>query len=184
MYSTQSNDNPPHRYTHSLTGIPPKALASQYFITNKSSWGLIEQFYLEPLRAMTGHNAFICLTACFPLYEKYLRKSLPLGEEGHFSKGQPVFKSMGKHWGISADQAFEFWQHWRNGLQHRAMPNSGDNYRTCLKRDKHRALTVDKDGHLTLDPWLFRDKIITLLEESKKIWKDSDFPLLEERVLK
>jgi hypothetical protein len=171
---------PPHDPFPCYTGIGPNATAPQYFATPKNNWELVEQYYLKPLCAMSGHQAFVCLTICFPLYEKLLRKTLSINDEEKFSKDHKVFKEMGTHWDISTDVAFEFWQHWRNGLLHRAMPKTGDGYRSWLAPNGDKALTVDKDGHLSIQPWLFRDQIVALLEKSKGIWKDSDFPLLQE----
>jgi hypothetical protein len=162
------------------TGIPPKDFKNEVIATPKSNWELVEQYYLAPLRAMKGHEAFVCLTVCFPLYEKLLRKTLGISDDEKFSQGHRVFENIGKEWQISAEHAFQFWTHWRNGLLHRGMPKADAKFTTWLTPYGDRAITANGDGHISINPWLFRDRFVAILEGNKKIWKDEDFPLLQE----
>jgi hypothetical protein len=162
------------------TGIAPSDFKHEVIATPKNNWELVEQYYLEPLRAMKGHEAFACLTICFPLYEKLLRKALEIPDEEKFSQGHRVFDNIGKDWQISAEQAYQFWSHWRNGLLHRGMPKANEKFTTWLTPIGKQGIVVNADGHISLNPWVFRDRILELLEGNKRIWKDEDFPLLQE----
>jgi len=162
------------------TGIAPTDFKREVIATPKTNWELVEQYYIEPLRAMKRHEAFVCLSICFPLYEKLLRKALNIHDDEKFSQGHRVFNSIGKNWQISAEQAYQFWSHWRNGLLHRGMPKASDNFKTWLTPEGNQGIVVNKEGHISLNPWVFRDVLLKLLESNKGIWKDEDFPLLQE----
>jgi hypothetical protein len=148
--------------------------------TGKTNWELVEQYYIEPLRRMKGHEAFVCLTACFPLYEKYLRRIEDIPPEEKFAEGHRVFRVIGKHFGISEKVAYEFWTHWRNGLLHRGMPGASLSYTTWLTPFEQGSPVVVSDMHISINPWSFRNFVLNLLDGAKKIWKDNDFPLLQE----
>jgi hypothetical protein len=163
-----------------FTGQAPTDRREEYTQTAKSNWELVEQYYIEPLSKMGGHEAFICLINCFALYEKYLRKTQDIPLEETFSEGHRVFHTIGKELGISETVAYLFWSHWRNGLLHHAMPKSSQSYTTWLTSVRQPSpITID-GNHISINPWSFRDFVLEKLASSKKIWKEEDFPLLTE----
>jgi hypothetical protein len=169
------------------TGVCPP----EFFSTGGSQWSspdaapapaskkeLIEVWFIEPLRRMDGHQAFVCLSVCLFLYEKYLKKTGQIGKDEKFSEGHKVFKQMGKDLGISADDAYEFWSCWRNGLAHQGMPKISDKYHWGMTGEQKELVIIDGDT-FTINPWLIRDKILNKVENKKEIWNDEFAPLMK-----
>ena len=113
---------------HIITGQAPPDSCSTYTPTNKTNKDLIEQWYLNPLRKMKDHEAFICLSICFVLYEKLLRYQGEIADDEKFPDGRPVFNTIGSSLRVSKEVAYEIWSHWRNGLLHKAMPAADSKY--------------------------------------------------------
>src|ERR1043166_7283009 len=84
----------------------------------------VEKWFLTPLRKMNGHEGFILLMVLFPLYEKYLRVKHQMKAEAKFSKGTPALATIGRDLHLSEDDAEIFWQNFRNGLAHCALPKT------------------------------------------------------------
>jgi hypothetical protein len=139
---------------------------------------LIDVWYLEPLQAMSGHQAFICLSVCLFLYEKYLRNTEQIDKDETFSKGHKVFKQIGSDLKISADEAFEFWTCWRNGLAHHGMPQTSEKYDWGMTGEQDELVTI-AGKTFTLNPWKIRDKIVNKISNKKQIWKDELAPLMK-----
>ncbi len=137
----------------------------------------IDLWYFEPLRRMSGHEAFICLVACFALYEKYLRLTGAMPGKQEFTKGHKVFQLIGEQIHSDPDTAFLIWNSWRNGLLHRAMPNERQDVQWAL--DGKQNVPVKKDGAtITINPWMLRDRILKVVEANREIWKDAAAPLM------
>lgn len=140
----------------------------------------IHQWFLEPLMAMDEHQAFICLMACFPLWEKFLRATGEIGEGAKFSEGQPVFKFLGTKWGTSQQIAYQIWQNFRNGLLHQAMVKTDSDYDFFLTAGKEQRGIVTVEGKsVIINPWSFRDQIVTLIGDNKQIWDDREFSFMK-----
>jgi len=109
---------------------------------------------------MDGDQAFIAMSICFLLYEKYLRRTGKLKRGEKFSEGSKVFNQIGSDMAISSYFAFLIWRDWRNGLLHAGMPltRAGLEWELDGKTEK----IVAQDGKkVILNPWLFRDRIVT-----------------------
>lgn len=166
---------------------PPKASASHggnvnnQFVTPSSASHkeLIERYYIKFLKNMKGDEAFICLSICFLLYEKYLKFMGEIKDNEKFTMGHSVFEFLGSEWGVSKDHAFLIWRDWRNGLLHKGMPLINQKIKWILRGDAKKIITVTNNFEFTLNPWLLRDKIIKKVEK-KEIWKDSSAPLMLE----
>jgi hypothetical protein len=128
---------------------------------------------------MGGHEGYICLEICFVLYEKYLRASGKISEDEGFSKGHPVFKKIGRDFSVAADIAYEFWNHYRNGLLHRGMPQVSTKHTFCMTEYQDNAIKVCGD-QIRINPWKFRDHVVKIIRAKRKIWRDDDFPLARE----
>jgi hypothetical protein len=140
---------------------------------------LISRYYLIPLKEMNGDQAFIAMSICFLLYEKYLRRTGKLKRGEHFSEGSKVFNQIGSDLDTSKHFAFLIWRDWRNGLLHAGMPftRAGLEWELDGKTDK----VVAQDGKkVILNPWLFRDKIVNKVASKKEIWVDLEAPLMME----
>ncbi len=169
-----------------FTGVCPP----EFFSTGGPQWNpatppvpvskreLIDIWFLEPLRKMDGHQAFVCLGVCLFLYEKYLRQTEQIGDGEKFSEGHRVFKLIGKDLGISAADAYEFWTCWRNGLAHQGMPKVSGRYQWGMT-SKQKELVVIESDSFTINPWLIRDKILNKVENRKQIWDDEITPLMK-----
>lgn len=127
---------------------------------------------------MNGHQAFVCLSVCLFLYEKYLKKTGQIGFDEKFCKGHKVFKQIGKDLGISAEDAYEFWTCWRNGLAHHGMPKNSDHYRWGMTGEQKQMVMI-MGVNFTINPWLIRDKILNNVENKKDIWDDEFAPLMK-----
>jgi hypothetical protein len=139
---------------------------------------LIDTWYLEPLKKMSGSQAFICLSVCLFLYEKYLRKTQKIEMDCKFSKGHKVFRCIGVDFGISADDSFEFWSCWRNGLAHQGMPKKSQLYNWAMTRDQEKPIVITEDT-LSVNPWKLRDVILDIISNHPQIWRDELAPLMQ-----
>jgi hypothetical protein len=171
---------------HLITGQAPPGYTAQpshsgpdSADTGSTRKELIEQWYLEPLEKMSGHEAFVCLAICFLLYEKYLRAVHGLPPDYKFSEGAKVFRYIGEDFGVSEQMAFRFWSDWRNGLLHRGMPKAGGDYIWILT-GKQDDVVVEKGNEAWVNPWILRDRIVHKLRQKKEIWRDADSPLMRE----
>jgi hypothetical protein len=137
----------------------------------------IDKWFLDPLRDMKGDHAFVAMMVCVALYEKYLRVAKGIGDEAKFSKGSKAFRIMEEDFDFPAADCYRFWQDWRNGLLHRAMPNVAEFEGYVLKGGEYsKALQVD-GKRLKIDPWKFRDIVARLVSKERGMWKDPKNPL-------
>ena len=168
-----SNIHPPEHFS---TGGPQwtnPAVTS----ASASKKELIDVWFIDPLRRMDGHQAFVCLSNCLFLYEKYLKMTDQIGQNVKFTKGHKVFNQMGKDFGITADDAYEFWECWRNGLAHHGMPKISEKYQWGMTGEQ-KELVLIEGNIFTINPWLIRDKILNKIEHKKSIWDDELAPLM------
>jgi hypothetical protein len=128
---------------HIITGQAPPDSRINYTPTSKTNSDLIEQWYLDPLRRMKSHEAFVCLSICFVLYEKLLRYQGEMADDEKFSEGRAVFNKIGSNLHVSKEVAYEIWSHWRNGLLHKAMPATNSKFKFALDRlDRFKNIIV------------------------------------------
>jgi hypothetical protein len=138
----------------------------------------IEQWYLEPLEKMKGHDAFVCLSVVFLLYEKYLRRTEKIAEDAKFSEGHPVFNQIGKDLGVDRNLASEIWNNWRNGLLHRGMPMANPKRSWALSGTPKQPVTQE-GNQVVLNPWAIRNIIVNKVRQKKDIWRDEKAPLMD-----
>lgn len=146
--------------------------------TGSSKRELIDIWFIEPLRRMDGNQGFICLNSCLLLYEKYLKKTNQMKSTERFSHGHKVFKQIGKDFGISEDDAYEFWTCWRNGFAHHGLPKKSKRFDWGLTGDQDKIVCISGSA-LVVNPWLMRDKILNKIEQKKFIWDDELAPLMQ-----
>jgi len=83
---------------------------------------------------------------------------------------------MSDDFGPIPDDCFRFWQDWRNGILHRAMPNVVHFSGYIMSGKFGRALEVD-EPRLKINPWKFRDVVLAKVEKDRALWRDPRNPL-------
>src|SRR5687767_6751490 len=128
---TLNNDNP---------ATPPHTAASMEVVTvvggtrePESDSNSIQRWYIDPLMKMQGSTGFLVIMVLLPLYEMHLKVNGHIGNREDFSQGHRVFKVIGKHLGISLDEAYYFWQCFRNGLLHTGIPKVSKSFPYSLR---------------------------------------------------
>jgi len=152
-----------------------------YFMTPESNQDRLEKWFFEPLRRMDRDEGFIILMVILPLYERYLRithSQLFEGDgKGNFYKNHPVFKHIKQELSLkNKENAYHFWQIFRNGLMHKAMPGM-DSLKWVLGET---GIPVKyEDGWVKVDPLALRDRILTIIKGNKKLWSHGEgFPVI------
>lgn len=141
---------------------------------------MLEQWYLEPLSRMDGHEAFVCLCCCFPIYEKFLRATGKIGEDEKFTEGHAVFDYLGGKWGCSKKVAYEVWSNWRNGLLHKAMVKKDADYAFFMCGEKAFDRAVNERGaDIIINPWVLRECLFNAIHGKQEIWKDDEYPFMK-----
>jgi hypothetical protein len=122
------------------------------------------------------HEAFVCLTVCLPLLERIIRFETRSSDDASFSEGSTLIKTLAEKLSLKEEDARDFWQMFRNGIAHRAMPQ--------LYKDRTYELTLRPSvpvhvagSHFLIHPWKLRDLVVTLVEQNRKMWNDTDYPL-------
>ncbi len=133
----------------------------------------IGKWFITPLRQMEGSYGYIVLMVLLPLYEKHLR--VRHGMTGDFSRGNRIFRTMGKRLKVSEDDAYEFWSHVRNGLLHRAAPNEETSFRCIINTE---GPAIKRNGNeFFVNPFAMRDLLLQEIEPDLRMWRDDDTPL-------
>lgn len=142
---------------------------------------LVERWYFRPLRQLDGQDdGFVLLLILFPVYERYLRYRVKMGDDEGFSHGHPALDIVGRHLGVSRDDAYAFWWHYRNGLLHHAMPSAHGGISFAIVRK--RQFCVKREGnYIWVDPFMIRDTLLPILQEAdKEMWRGVLYPLAKE----
>jgi hypothetical protein len=139
----------------------------------------IQVWYVNPLIKMKGDDCFICMAMCFIILEKYLRKKCQMKDSEKFTDGHPCFSKLGSLLKISSREACHFWQSFRNGILHRAMPKVSTEYSFLLVSNQDKPVTVSQ-GKMIINPWKIRDIVVGILDNkiNQDIWKEEDYPLM------
>ena len=129
----------------------------------------IHRWYIEPLMKMEGDQGFLVLMVLLPLYEMHLKVNGHIGKHEDFSKGHRVFKVIGNHLKISMDEAYHFWQGFRNGLLHTALPKVLESF-PCSLRTSGRPIELE-NGVFHINPFELRNHLIEIIKRDLKKWK-------------
>lgn len=130
----------------------------------------IHKWYIDPLMEMQeGPQGFLVLMVLLPLYEMHLKVNRHIGYKEDFSKGHRVFKVIGRDLGISMDEAYYFWQCFRNGLLHTASPNELESFPYSLRLTGR---PIEREnGVFHINPFELRNHLIGIIEGDLKKWK-------------
>ena len=145
----------------------------------------IDQWFIRPLKRMSGHDAFVALVVCLPLIEKIVRfKADELrDEELTFSQGSKLITELATLLEISEPDAALFWQQFRVGMMHRAMVKPTVGYQLDPLWAGPAVKVMPPDCHsatptFCINIWKLRDKVVRELSTiGTKIWKDPTCPL-------
>jgi hypothetical protein len=129
----------------------------------------IRKWYIEPMMKMEGTQGFLVLMVLLPLYEMHLKVNGHIRDDEKFSKGHPVFKIMGKHFGLSMDEAYDFWQCFRNGLLHTALPKVLHSFPYSLRTEGPPF--ERENGVFYLNPFELRNRLLGIIEVDLKKWE-------------
>ena len=139
--------------TRDLEGVPTRIL----------------KWYIDPLRKMEGSQGFLVLMVLLPLYEMHLKVNGHIRDDEKFSQGHPVFKVMGRHLSLSMDEAYYFWQCFRNGLLHTALPNELESFPYSLRTD---GLPIERMNEVFyINPFELRNHLLGIIVGDLKKWK-------------
>jgi hypothetical protein len=162
----------------STTGISPGAVASPLVsVTPQTIRERVDDWWLTPLARMDGHEGFVCLALCLPLLERVVRFNVNADDKDDFSEGSKLVKRLAKLLApLSQEDAHDFWQMFRNGIAHRAMPRLYKK-RTYELAANQKVPVRAAESHFIIDPQLLRDLVIKLVNQNRKMWHDEDYPL-------
>jgi hypothetical protein len=133
----------------------------------------IHKWYIDHLMKMEGSTGFMVIMVLLPLYEMHLRVNGHIGKDGKFSEGHPVFKRIGNHLGISEDEAYHFWQCFRNGLLHTGIPNESESFPYSLRTSGppiERKIESEKVVFY-INPFELRNHLVSIIKGSLRKWK-------------
>ncbi|HRX30174.1 MAG: hypothetical protein H6582_00015 [Crocinitomicaceae bacterium] len=148
----------------------------ELFPKNESVRHRVERWYINPLDKLDDqHDGFAILTLLFPLYERHLRH---LHGNGAFSENSALVRQIAKDLSLSVSQAYEFWQIFRNGVLHSALPKEkeGFKYTWCLRYDIIEPVVVN-GSTFEVNALELKKIILKIVTKKIDIWKNQDDPI-------
>jgi hypothetical protein len=131
------------------------------------------KWILDPLAKMADHEAFPSMMISIILIEKWLRRCK--GHRGLFSNTSIGVTVLAAEFAIAPDEAFWFWQDWRNGLLHQCMPKL--KWCSGYEISGSGPALAFTGKRLFLNPWAFRAKVIALVNAEANFWNDPEYAL-------
>jgi hypothetical protein len=129
----------------------------------------IHRWYIEPLMKMEGSTGFLVIMVLLPLYEMHLKVNKHIKEGERFTHRHPVLKVIGRDLRISQDDAYYFWQCFRNGLLHTALPNESGSFPYTLREV---GPPIERQhGVFFINPFALRNHLIEIIKRDLKKWK-------------
>jgi hypothetical protein len=145
----------------------------------------IKRLFLQPFEKLNAYDdGYLILILSMALYEKWLRVKtheyrIRTGKSPYsgFPKGDPAYEHIAKHFSITEDEAYEFWQMFRNGLLHRALPRKTDGFSYELNTS---GTPIRKEGKCFYLDILAIKKVLLPLIQDPCVWQDDQYALLPE----
>lgn len=141
---------------------------------------LFKAWYVEPLSMLSSNiNAgFIAMIVAFALYERLICAKLKLNNQ--VTEGDSVRSAMADDLGLDSKQQSIFWDLFRNGLLHGAMPKAGQtgyilhpNFSETPEFKTYKGNPV-----VCIDPWKFAQRTINqFLKDPDLIAVSESFPM-------
>lgn len=126
----------------------------------------------------TGDGAFAALMIAIPLYERYIIGKLKLS--GSETKEADVKAAVSADLKLDSKQRSIFWDMFRNGFMHQAMPTDGKTKWMVSSEfgEIPEFKEVEGVNCILLDPWKFADRVIKKYKDNPDVITASDsFPL-------
>jgi hypothetical protein len=168
-----SNSFIPPPPTSGSVHLPQQENDAGYVRNPESAQERGERWFLGPLRNLEDrdNHALAVLTLLFPVYEAYLRSECPMRDDERFTKGHKVLKMISRSLKIPEDQAYVFWQSFRNPLMHKAnLREQAGTFNFLLIRDGD-PISVSGTEY-RINPWALRDILIAEFENKPTFWND------------
>ena len=147
--------------------MKPKELFNRWFVSS-----------IEKLKELPhGDGAFAALMVAIPLYERYIIATLKMANIN--CTDENVRKEIGNDLGLEDRERSIFWEMFRNGFMHQAMPRGGKT--KWMVSHKFGAVPQFKEVNgvmcVLLDPWKFADRVLQKYEnDSRLITASESFP--------
>jgi hypothetical protein len=129
----------------------------------------IHRWYIEPLMKMGGDQGFLVLMVLLPLYEMRLKVNGHIKDGERFTEGHRVFSVIGGDLRIGKDEAYHFWQCFRNGLLHTALPKVLESF-PCSLRTSGPPIELE-NGVFHINPFELSNHLIEIIKRDLKKWK-------------
>lgn len=148
----------------------------ELFPKNESVRDRVKRWYIKPLSKLDNqHEGFAILTLLFPLYERHLRH---LHGNGVFSENSDLVGQIAKDLRLSVSQAYEFWQIFRNGVLHSALPKEKEGFKHtwCLRYDITEPVVVN-GSTFEVNALKLKEIILKIVTKKLDMWKYQDDPM-------
>jgi len=139
----------------------------------------IEKWFYAPVEEQGEHRGFTILLLILPIYERYLRYTHN-DDGGNFSLDGPLISGIMADFGVTKDQANQFWQIMRNGLSHRSTPKQTASLTGYSITDNGKPISEPEAGQLLVNPYAVRPLLLKLFRSDSAFWSHSDYPMPDE----
>lgn len=139
-------------------------------------------WYVEPINKLkelpNGNGGFVALIVGLPLYERLITAKLQINNQK--TTEESIKSAMNIDLGITEGQRNVFWDLFRNGLLHQAMPKPGKTSYFFRDDFSDKPLFVESDGEcfIYINPWKFTDRVVNeFLSQPELIIASESYPL-------
>lgn len=142
---------------------------------------LFTRWFINPIEKLKelpkGDGGFVAMMVAIPLYERYIKAKLKL--ENIISNEKNINIEIEKDLKLTPDQRKIFWNTFRVGFMHQAMPKSGKtHWRTC---SEFKALPefkiINNQTYICIDPWKFTERVFNkFISDHRLITASDSFP--------
>jgi hypothetical protein len=155
-------------------------------MTEEEAVELFKRWYVEPIEKLKelpkGAGGWVAFMVALALYERLTKTKLKLKEKP--ANPDNVRQEMANDLDLSLDDQKTFWDMFRNGLLHGAMPEVGPKagltHYWLDSSFSGRPQFIKKDGVpiVCIDPWKFADRVLkAFLSDPKLIMTSNSYPL-------
>lgn len=143
---------------------------------------LFQRWFVIPISKLkelpNGDGGFVAFISALALYERLVVAKLKV--QNQTSEPEKVKQVMAKDLGLSPKEQAIFWDMFRNGLLHHAMPKAGKT--SWIFHDTFGASPtfqfLDNAAFICIDPWKFTDWVLgEFLANPNLIIASESFPL-------
>jgi hypothetical protein len=148
-----------------------------------------QMWYFEPIEKLydlpNGRGGFIAFIVGITLYERLIVARIKHERKGlseEIIEEKDIKSAMQKDLGLTSHELSIFWDLFRNGLLHQAMPKKGKTAYKFNHTFSGYPKFLDKDGGkcICIDPWKFAFRIIDEFKQNPHLISESEsFPLPE-----